>query len=459
MQKLLCLCGLVLGLGLTGAPALSQSNLADLQAGAEASLVAGEPTQTAALAEQMLAQDPDSYPALFLLAVAQSELGQDAASAKTAARAYDVAPDEQSRLQAARLVARGRGRLNQFVRAEFWLRRAANNISSEEDAQAVVTEYVRITAANPLSVQLNGSIAPSDNVNNGSDDGILEFEGIPLTFLLPEDRRALSGVEYFGSVQLAYRLSEDETQRTSLNAAMSGQAYTLSSEARGLLDSSPNADIRSVTGNDFSTFLAQIGASHTRKTLSPLGPVTFGFNLGSYWSGGNRIVDFSDLIVSHTIPVNNRAFYSIRGSVRDQNVLTDALVDTLTYDLSGSFSSALPNNDKIQLTLTSRKNEAGPESSYTEYSSEVSYEFAQPVLGTRWSSSLELGYRNYRVFTTTLDGRRDHFVTIGANTVFEDIRYFGFSPSLDVSATRTSSNAEEVESSALQIRFGIVSNF
>ena len=459
MQKLLCHWSLILGLGLIGAPAAGQSNLAELQAGAEASLVAREPAQTAALAEQMLAQDPDSYPALFLLAVAQSDLGQDAASAQTAARAYDVAPDEQSRLQSARLVARARGRLKHFVRAEFWLRRAANHISSEAEAQAVVTEYVRITSANPLSVQLNGSIAPSDNVNNGSDEGILEFEGIPLTFLLPEDRRALSGIEYFASVQLDYRLSEDEAQRTSLSAAMSGQAYTLSSDARDLLDSSPNADIRSVTGNDFSTFLAQIGASHTRKTLSPLGPVTFGFNLGSYWSGGERIVDFTDYIVSHKIPVNDRAFYSLRASVRDQNVLTDALVDTLSYDLRGSFSTALPNNDRVQLSLTGRKNDAGPESSYNEYTTEIGYAFAQPVFGTRWSSSLELGYRNYPVFATTLDGRRDHFVTIGANTVFEDIRYFGFSPSLDVSATRTRSNAEEVESSALQIRFGIVSNF
>jgi hypothetical protein len=459
MQKLLCLCSLVLALGLTGAPAASQTNLAELQAQAEATLVAGEPAQTAALAEQMLVQAPDSYAALFLLAVAQSDLGQDAASARTAARAYDVAPDEQSRLQSARLAARARGRLKHFVRAEFWLRRAANNISSDEDAQAVVTEYVRITSANPLSVQLNGSVAPSDNVNNGSDEGILEFEGIPLTFLLPEDRRALSGIEYFASVELDYRLSEDAAQRTSLNAAMSGQAYTLSSDARALLDSSPSEDVRSVTGQDFSTFLAQIGASHTRKNLSPLGPVTFGFNIGSYWSGGERIVDFTDYIVSHTIPVNDQAAYSLRASVRDQNVRSNALVDTLSYDLRGRFSTALPNNDRIQFSLTGRRNEAGAESSYTEYTTGISYEFAQPVFGTRWSSALELGYRNYRAYATTLDGRRDHFVTLGANTVFEDIRYFGFSPSLDVSATRTRSNAEEVESSALQIRFGIASNF
>ncbi len=345
------------------------------------------------------------------------------------------------------------------MRTEFWLRRAANNITTEDEARDIVREYVAATQANPLSVQLGGSIAPSDNVNRGSDDGILEFEGIPLQFLLPEDQRALSGIEYAASVQLSYRLSQNDRQRTALTAAIAGQTYTLSDEARDLLDSSPSADVRAVDGDDFATAVVQLGLTHQRSDLTTLGPVGYGINFGTYWRGGERIIDFTDYSLSQTIVIDSDTAYNLRFSVRDQAALSDEVLDTVSYDLSATFNTTLDSRDRLQFNVTRSKTDAGFDSSYTQYSGRLGYDFAEPLFGARWGTSVELGYRNYPSYTTTLNGRRDHFATIATTTVFEDFSYFGFAPSLEVSATRNRSNAEELNSTAVQVRVGIASNF
>lgn len=448
-----------LALGLAATPLAAQQDLTTLQAEAEAALVAGDPARTATLAQAILDAAPDSYAGLFLMAVAQADLGNDSASAAAAARAYDAAPDRQGRLQSARLAARAHRAQRHYVRAEFWLRRAANNIGNEAEAEAVVREYIATTQENPLTVRFNGAITPSDNVNGGSSEGILEFEGIPLTFLLPENQRALSGVGFSGSAQASYRLQQNDVARTSLSGALAAETYVLSKEARNLLDSSPNAEIRALDGSDFGTTLLQAGIVHQRTDLSTLGPTGFGLNFGTYWSGDERIVDFVDYSLSQVIVVDAQSSYLLRADIRDQSVRTTALVPTVSYDYSATYRTRFDNRDRLDFGVSRRRNEAGPESSYTEYTGRLGYDFAQPIFGTKVGAAAELRYRNYPVYTTTLNGRRDYTARIEATTIFENVTYFGFSPSLSMAASRTFSNAEEEISSGVEIRLGIESNF
>ena len=64
----------------------AQTTLGQIQSQAEAALIAGDPERTAELANAMLAVDPDQFAALFLLAVAQAELGQHREAARNASR-------------------------------------------------------------------------------------------------------------------------------------------------------------------------------------------------------------------------------------------------------------------------------------------------------------------------------------------------------------------------------------
>jgi len=437
----------------------AQSTLSPLQSAAEGALVNGEPAKAAALSQDILATDPQDFAALYILALAQSNLDDDAQAATTAARAYRAANDETSKHQAARLVASNRFTLGQYMRTEFWLRRAANHAQNEEEVAAVAREYLATIRANPLSLQFNASIAPSDNVNGGSEDGILNFETIGLSLVLPENRRALSGIAYAGSARLNYRLSESDRQRTSLSGFLSAETFTLSDEAKDLLASSPIESVQNVKGSDFATLLAEVGMTHRRSDISPLGPISLSLNFGTYWEGKERLINYRDTIVQQFIPIDRENAFSFRASARDQRALLPTLNDSKIYDVSGSYIRRLPNRDELQLNVYWRKNDSGPESSYLQYSAGIGYGLNQRIFGTRLSASLSVGTRTYEEFVTTLDGRDDRFYTVQANAVFEEITYFGFSPSMSISGTRTESTAEENTSATAQILFGIESNF
>lgn len=135
------------------------------------------------------------------------------------------------------------------------------------------------------------------------------------------------------------------------------------------------------------------------------------------------------------------------------------LRDSTAYDLTGTFDRVLPNDDQLQLRLMTRRNDAGPESSYNEYQIGIGYLLAEPLFGAQLSTSLDVGMRRFEEFTTTLDGRDDHFILASATALFEGYSYYGFSPSVTVSASRTDSTAEEISTSAVQILFGVASNF
>ncbi|MEO0905320.1 MAG: hypothetical protein AAFX89_11230, partial [Pseudomonadota bacterium] len=78
----------------------AQDSIGQRLAAAENALVTGQPARAANLAQANLDEVPNNFASLFILALAQADLGDDRQSATTAARAYNAAPDEASKLQA-----------------------------------------------------------------------------------------------------------------------------------------------------------------------------------------------------------------------------------------------------------------------------------------------------------------------------------------------------------------------
>ena len=463
MKSHLKICGVIVLFFVGATQALGQTRAGTLQAAAEEALIAGAPMQTETLAQAMIAENPDSFAGHFLLALALSDLGRHSDAAKSAGRAYRNAPTEDDKLQSARLAGSSRFAAEQYARSELWLRRAANHVDTEQEAERVVREFQRAQAENPLSLQFTGSIAPTDNVNNGSSDGIICFEGLnnECTFSgnLPENQLPLSGVEFSGSAQLGYRLSQNNRQTTTLSALLFAQGYRLSSDAKDLLESSPSEDVQDVTASDFTTVVTQVSLSQRQSNLSPLGPTSIAVNFGKYWRGGDPLVNYQDLILGQDIPIGENAALLLKASTRNQTALSSLVVDSVAYELSGAYATTLANDDVVRLTLKAKHSDGGFENIFDEYRAAIDYVFAQSILNTRWSAALEVGYRSYEDFSLTFDGRRDRFASIGADVVFEDVSYFGFSPSMSFKASRTESDVVSVNSSQVQARFGVSSNF
>ncbi len=439
--------------------AIAQADPRQTQQDAEQALDAGDPATAAGVAQDLLTAAPDSFAGLMLRALAQSNLNDMAGAAATGRLAYRAAPDDATRLQAARLTAAAHFQQGQFARAEIWLRRASNHARTPDEADTVARDYRSAAQANPLSIQTTASIAPSSNINNGSVDGILSFEGIDLQLQLPEDQRALSGITYAGSVRLGYRLSRDERQATTAGLLLSGATYSLSRDARALLDASPIARVQGLTGHDFRSFRAEAGLTHTRGDLSPLGPVSATLDFGGYWEGGVHLVNYRALTLQQGIPYGPDGRFTLTGSTQRQDAVSATVVDAVTHDVSAAYNLRLANRDQMQLTLAARHRDGGFENIYDEYRAWVGYAFERPILGTRLSTGVEIGYRHYDTFPTTLDGRRDRFASVTGTAVLDRFTTFGFAPTLTTKATRTLSTANEYTTSVVEIGIGIQSTF
>ena len=464
MIKLLRRCGFALLTLVLPYQVTAQTTLDAVQADAEAALVAGDPTRTISLATDMLAIDPDRFAALFLLAIAQSELGQHSQAAVSARRAYNAAPTRKTRLHAARLGARERAEVRQLVRAELWLRRGAINISDEEDAELIVRQYVAISQANPLSARFNFSATPTDNINNGSESETFRLEGIPFDFFLPPERLALEGTLYVADALLSYRLSESSAQRTSVEAYIYAQTGRLTSEARKTVPDFPD--------DTFDLYALDLSVTHQRQFEDAPGPASFRLGYGELWNAEGSISTSVNLSLNQVFQLSNGDAFTIGGGYSDQESLAEVSITNeltssgslefrngQTYSLNTSYGMQLSTGDRIVTSLSSKLNDGGFENTFTEHTARLDYTLAEPQLGIRWSAAYELGYREYEEIFLSLDGRRDRFGLVSVTGVLDGISYFGFSPSVTVKAERTSSDVDVFTSSQVNARFSLQSVF
>ena len=457
----LCLSVLVL---LTSGQAQAQTTLGQIQSQAEAALVAGDPERTAELANAMLAVDPDQFAALFLLAVAQAELGQHREAARNASRAYNVAPTAKTRLQAARLAASERAELRQYVRAEFWLRRGANNISDDEDAEAIVRQFVAISQANPFSAQFNFSAAPTDNINGGAESETFRLEGSPFDFFLPPERLPLEGTLYVADALIGYRLSENAIQRTSIDSYIYAQTGRLTSSAKERVPDFPE--------DSFDLLAVDLSLTHQRQFQGAPGPSLVRLGYGEVWNASGSISTSLSLSLGQVFVLSNGDQISIEGAYSEQESLSEVTItsdlanagnlefrDGATYALSGSYGMSLDDGGRLSFSLSSKLNDGGFENTFSEHSGRLVYSFTEPELDVQITASYELGYREYEEIFLSLDGRRDIFRKLSLSGVFTRASYFGFSPSVTVNFTRTLSDVDVFSSSRVDIRYSLRSVF
>lgn len=424
--------------------------LEQLRTRAGQALSNGDAALSVALAESILAESPSDFQALVLLSLANLQLDRTEAAAKAARRAYLAARNSSEKLQAARIAASARFRNRHHTRAEWWLRRGANHAKTPDEVSIVEKEFRAIRQSNPLSVRLGFSIAPSSNINGGATDRTFtlgDFE-----FVFNPSSLALSGIEYSGDLELSYWLSQSPNHITQAGFYLYGRTYTLSSASQ--------ATVPNLSGSDFGQDQVEASLSHRQLLFDGLGPTGISLRTGQVRYGREPYWRYNKLTLSQNFPVGQIATATVLASVEDQTSLINAYPDTTIYELRGNYAQGLPNQDILRLSLLSRYNKAAFETNtFTEQGAFLSYELAKPVLGSRLSVSLGIGMKNYDEFSLSLDGRRDRYFSIGATAVFEQISYFGFSPSWSIFATKTKSNVTRFSTEEISGTFGIESNF
>jgi Surface lipoprotein assembly modifier len=419
---------------------------------AEQALANGQPDVALRFANALLARNGQDKGALLLRAQARRALG-DISGAKVDARAlWQAADDDAERFAAAMVIAQALSTKGQRTMAQWWLRRAAQNAPSDAAYAKARRDFAYVRSRNPVTLQFSLSATPSTNVNGGSAQDRFNFYGFEVE--LSGDAKALSGLEASLGINGAYRFGRSETGNWEATFGAESRTVWLTSAAQ---EQAPTA-----RGSNFAFASLQLGLGHKGKTSGDA-PISyaFGATAAHNWYGGVNLSDTLRLEASAERPLSDKMALSFGAGAERQWRKDSASrsADVLTLRFGGV--RLLANEDRLNLMLTgSRTIASNVETASEGLSLRLGWDKATPIWnGITVNAGLTLGMRDFAQSRYAAGGRHDKTAGVDVSLVFTDIEYLGFTPSLDLRASRTDSNVGLFESEDMGISLGIRSAF
>ena len=413
-------------------------------------LVRGQFALALQLAEALLSRDPQDYPALIQATTALIGLGRLEEAAGMARRAFRAARTAQQRVGAARLAASARFRAGQHLRAEFWLRRAFNSAGDAQSREILRREFATVRQENPFTASIGFSLAPNDNVNNGSSAETILIWNLP--FVLSADARALSGIEAATSIGMKYRLSRNERQQTHLALSLYGRSYRLSPEAR--------AAAPTVKGSDYAFAMAELSLLHERRIAALPGPSSAAVTAGRYWYGGAPYLDYQRLTLGQGFELGERLGARLSLGIERQVSILAGGAQSYVASLSGGLTLALAGGGSIDVELLASETASQDITNVNQaLRGQITWSPGRPVLGGQLSLTLSAEKRDYPFSIYDAAGRHDLTVSGALNLTFSNIALYGFSPAIGFETSRTESNIGLYDRRSSGLRLGLRSTF
>ena len=421
-------------------------------------LEGGDAARAQGYADALLARDPQDLDALLLRARAARDLGQTDAARRDTRAAWRLAQTDVERYSTALITAQVLSSEGKRTRAQLWLRRAAQYAPTAADARRIAGDFRYLRQRNPWQTHLAFTLAPSSNVNNGSasDRSTLLYQindalfGEGVEFELKGASRALSGLEIGAGLRSRYRFHETYESAHDLRLTLSFRSYVLSDSARAM---APD-----VSGSDFAFGTVGLGYGYRRLTGKGRGELVAGVDLGQSWYGGARYAAWLRGSLAHSWKMGEGTVLSLAGELEQRD--GSRAPDGRTLTLSTGLHRRLPSGGTAFARLgatTAASDDAAGEFDQVELRGGLT--LARPVLGADIELGLGVAWRDYDTSPHSPQGRQDRRLFGDVTATFSQIDYYGFNPSLTLSASSTDSNIGLYETERLGLQFGIRSAF
>ena len=406
-------------------------------------LVENRADEAAALAEVLIARDANDREAWLALAQARSLLGQQDKSLEAARRAWTLSDTSAQRYAASLVAARALQADGALTRAQFWLRRAADVAPNDPMKARAVGEFRRTRQANPLTTRLNFSVTPSSNINNGARSERVAGGTISGPSL------ALSGLAYEASLRLSYRLPSSGGPSSRLGFSLISKSYTLSDAAKVISPASKNSD-----------FAFQEAELSHLSFWGKDGATALQLRAGSNWSGGANLSHFGGTTVTRYLRLGARRQLSFGGGVERIARQDNATRSSTNTRLFARWSNGFDNGNR--LSLGASVSDAASSSAITDHSLakiDARYSFADAPMNTQVDLTMALEYRNYHRDLVLFGRRQDTTASVGVDVTLKNREYYGFAPTVGLSARKTSSTVGLYDSDTVGLRIGLKSLF
>ncbi len=414
----------------------------------------------------VLSKRPNDAAALVTVAATDPQLGFAKRGREAGKRAFRLTNDPQLKYEAAFFTAAAASTEEKFSAAKYWLRRAYHLAPNDAAKRQTSQQFRALRQRDPLSVRLQFNVSPSSNINNGSREETSYLQFLGGQGDLSADAQALSGLQYSGSAAFQYKLNESQWQRTTLNFGLNATYYTLSSSSKADLAADDAARIsrgqapREIDGSDFSYETIYVGINRQVLAKDQKSSLSYGLTLGQSWYAGSSLSRFIStnlqrnqaLTQTRSIRYGISAQRQFRLDNKDSSANIVSLSTTLTQQFQGSG----------QLSFGAFVRDTNSRSSQVDNSAvglTASYRFEKPVFA-KTQLELSLGLQRAEYETSVIFGdRNDTRLTASSTFIFNDVDYYGFSPTATISASRTNSSVDRFSTDKLGINIGLRSSF
>lgn len=415
-------------------------------------IAAGDNALAAQIAAALLQRDPQDVAALIVQSRAQRNLGEVDAARASAKAAWEAAETDAHRFAAAMVRAQALATSGNHTASQLWLRRAVQH-SPDDEARAIATRDFRyVRARNPWAAQLSFNIAPTNNINNGSNRDTIPVYifGIPAEARLSGSARALEGVEYSGGVAGRYRFAQSQTHAHDILFRTNYRTFSMTESAK--------AQAPGVSGSDFAFGEAAVGYAYHLTPAQWIGPFSLDGVVGRTWYGGQPYMDYARIGGTQQVVLSEKSALSFRTSGERQFNQGGGTADLLRADLR--FSQVVGTLGTLGLSVGgTTSSSANSNDDFTEWRGGLDFTLAKPILGTQVNLALQRRERDYERFFLTLNGRSDLEYSAQVNFTFQQVDYYGFSPTLTIHASETDSSIGRFDSDRLGLQLGIRSSF
>lgn len=418
----------------------------------------GDAPRALRFSDALLARDPKDRTALMLHSRAARNLGRFALAKSTARTAWALSEDDAQKYASSLLMAQALSSEGHRTRAQWWLRRAVEHAPNEAAKRNAIGDFRYVRARNPWATQLSFSVSPNSNINNGSSarSSFLNYKlsellfGQPVEYELGGTARALSGVEYALGAATRYRFAETETRAHDVIFTTDLRTYTLSNKSKSI---APTAK-----GSDFTFATYSLGYGQRGLNFDRRGEYRVVVDAGQSFYGGDEYARFARISAGQSYRLASGNKVNLRLAGERQFGIATADSDTLRAD----FSYTTRVWDRATLwtnaTLATAQSPA-PADEFREIGLRAELTLDKPVAGATLQMGLWARNRDYDVSPHSPDGRQEDRVQADLTLIFDKIDYYGFNPTMQLSASRTDSNISLYDANRVGLNFGIRSAF
>lgn len=444
-----------------GVKAQVELSASELRKAAVLALRAGEPAKARRFGQALVARDGDDLNAHLIVARAARDMGDFAPARKAAQAAWQLSETSAEKYSAALITAQVLASDNKRTRAQLWLRRAVENAPSEPLRRRAQRDFGYVKQRNPWRTDLTFTLAPNSNINNGSaNDSYRDdvFFGVPVDLFLNGDAQAIAGLEIGASVRTRYRFHETPTTAHDAKLSLAYRTYHITDDVVNTDLFTGETTPSDLTGSDFAYGSIGLGYGYSRRNMERKGELTFDTELGQSWYGGDRYASYLRAQAQQSIRLKDTRRMRFGADV--ERLWGQNTHDVDTLGVSAGLTEAFANGNSGFLGLSARTTQSvNAPSEYSEVSLRTGLALRKPVMGAALQFGLGVSWRDYDVARQTLDGRQDRRVFADVTATFKEIDYYGFNPTVTLSASSTDSNIGLYDVNRVGLNIGIRSAF